>query len=402
MMVYAIPLLLSVLLFALVYYVGRRLINPSWSEGVRLTLWTMLIVMAACVPLLFVFRRFAFLHQDSIILQGMQYALGLYTIVLFMTIARDVFLILIAAIQAIQSVFKKSSQTFQPYATYQQQLHRRAFLLQATRIGALVGTVGVFGRAAVRANSAQPTVVSSEVVIANLPVALDGVRIVQISDLHVGQIHHAAPLIESIVKTVQELQPDIIAVTGDMTDGMVAQLSAQLAPLAQLKGKYGQYFVTGNHEYYTDTPENWLAHWAQLGFTTLQNQHQVLSINGAPLVIAGVHDYHSGKRHAAHVCSPQLALRDAPDATTILLAHHPDTAYLTDDVRVDLQLSGHTHGGQYFPGTLLVRWVHKFNIGLSRYRNGWVYVNSGTGYWGSALRSTDVVSEISLLTLKRV
>ena len=145
MMVYAIPLLLSVLLFALAYYVGRRLINPSWSEGVRLTLWTMLIVMAACVPLLFVFRRFAFLHQDSIILQGMQYALGLYTIVLFMTIARDVFLILIAAIQAIQSVFKKSSQIFQPYATYQQQLHRRAFLLQETRIGALVGTVGVLG-----------------------------------------------------------------------------------------------------------------------------------------------------------------------------------------------------------------------------------------------------------------
>ena len=90
MMVYAIPLLLSVLLFALAYYVGRRLINPSWSEGVRLTLWTMLIVMAACVPLLFVFRRFAFLHQDSIILQGMQYALGLYTIVLFMTIAREI------------------------------------------------------------------------------------------------------------------------------------------------------------------------------------------------------------------------------------------------------------------------------------------------------------------------
>ena len=401
MMVYAIPLLLSVLLFALAYYVGRRLINSSWSEGVRLTLWTMLIVMAACVPLLFVFRRFAFLHQDSIILQGMQYALGLYTIVLFMTIARDVFLILIAAIQAIQSVFKKSSQTFQPYATYQQQLHRRAFLLQATRIGALVGTVGIFGRAAVRANSAQPTVVSSEVVIANLPAALDGVRIVQISDLHVGQIHHAAPLIESIVKTVQELQPDIIAVTGDMTDGLVAQLSAQLAPLAQLKGKYGQYFVTGNHEYYTDTAENWLTHWAQLGFSTLQNQHQVLSINGTPLVVAGVHDYRSGKRHPTHVCSPQLALRNAPDVTTILLAHHPDTAYLTDDVRVDLQLSGHTHGGQYFPGTLLVRWVHKFKIGLNRYRNGWVYVNSGTGYWGPALRSTDVVSEISLLTLRR-
>jgi len=94
-------------------------------------------------------------------------------------------------------------------------------------------------------------------------------------------------------------------------------------------------------------------------------------------------------------------LQNAPDVTTILLAHHPDTAELTDDVRVDLQLSGHTHGGQYFPGTLLVRLVHRFKIGLNRHRNGWVYVNSGTGYWGPALRTTDVVSEISLLTLRR-
>ena len=127
---------------------------------------------------------------------------------------------------------------------------------------------------------------------------------------------------------------------------LIKRLREHTAPLGRMQSRHGSFLVTGNHEYYTDTPENWLAHWAQLGFTTLQNQHQVLSINGAPLVIAGVHDYHSGKRHAAHVCSPQLALRDAPDATTILLAHHPDTAYLTDDVRVDLQLSGHTHGGQ--------------------------------------------------------
>ncbi|MCE1161083.1 MAG: metallophosphoesterase [Burkholderiales bacterium] len=401
MMVYAIPLLLGVLLFVLAYYVGRRLIDRHWSDGVKLTLWSILVWMAACAPLWFVFRRFAFLHQNSIIIQGMQYALGLYTIVLFMTVARDVFLILIAVIQAFRSTFKKTSQTFQPYAVYQKQLQRRAFLSQATRVGALVGAAGVFGHAAVRAHGAQPTVVSRELAIDNLPVALDGVQIVQISDLHVGQIHHAVPLIESIVKTVQKLQPDIVVLTGDMTDGMVTQLSAQLAPLAQLKGKYGQFFVTGNHEYYTDKVENWLTHWAQLGFTTLQNQHQVLSINDASLVVAGVHDYRSGKRHPVHVCSPQLALRDAPDVTTILLAHHPDTAYLTDDVRVDVQLSGHTHGGQYFPGTLLVRWVHKFKTGLNRYRNGWVYVNSGTGYWGPALRSTDVVGEISLLTLRR-
>jgi hypothetical protein len=138
-----------------------------------------------------------------------------------------------------------------------------------------------------------------------------------------------------------------------------------------------------------------------LGFTTLQNEHQVLNINGTSLVIAGVHDFRSGKRHATHVCSPQQALKNAPDATTVLLAHHPDTVRLVEELRVDLQLSGHTHGGQYFPGTLLVRWVHEFKAGLNRHRNAWVYVSSGTGYWGPALRSTDVVSEIGLLTLRK-
>ena len=127
----------------------------------------------------------------------------------------------------------------------------------------------------------------------------------------------------------------------------------------------------------------------------------MLNINGEKLVVAGVHDLRSGKRHTSHVCSPQKALQGAPEATTVMLAHHPDTAKLNDGLRVDLQLSGHTHGGQYFPGTWIVRLVHQFKTGLNRYRNSWVYVNSGTGYWGPALRSTDVVSEISLLTLKR-
>ncbi len=402
--VYLIPLLVSLFLFALAYYVGRQLIDKNWPPALKFAMWSAVIGMAACMPLLFIFRRYALLHEGSWLIQLMYYMMGLYGILLFMTVVRSVFLIVMAIVALSAQSKKHTVQDATQNTTdaaFQKQTQRRAFMTQATRIGALAGSVGVFGRAAVSANKAQPTVVSSDVVIANLPAALDGVRIVQISDLHVGQIHDAASLIESIVKTVQSLKPDVVTLTGDMTDGMVDKLSARLAPLAQLKGQYGQFFVTGNHEYYTDTAENWIAHWSQLGFSALQNQHQVLTINGAPLVIAGVHDYRSGKRHATHVCSPQQALQNAPDVTTILLAHHPDTAELTDDVRVDLQLSGHTHGGQYFPGTLLVRLVHRFKIGLNRHRNGWVYVNSGTGYWGPALRTTDVVSEISLLTLRR-
>lgn len=400
-MTYVLPLILNLILFASAYYVGRRLIRPSWSDGVRFVLWCAVLVMAFSLPVSFVFRRFWLTLGGVWVIQLLQYAMGLYSIILFMTVMRDVLLLVGGWVERSIARQQKRATDFQSYASYERQLQRREFLRESTRWGALALSVGSFGRSAVDAYDMRPTVVPVEVPIRDLPAALDGVRIVQISDVHIGQIRHERELLAAVVAEVNELKADIIALTGDMTDGTVAQLRERVAPLQQMRAQYGQFFVTGNHEYYTEKAENWLAEWSRLGFTTLQNQHAVLSIQGATLVVAGVHDLRSGHRHATHVCSPPAALSGAPSAPTILLAHHPDTAQLTEGLPIDLQLSGHTHAGQYFPGTWIVRWVHRFKAGLSAHGRGWVYVNTGTGYWGPALRSTDVLSEITLLILRR-
>lgn len=400
-MLYVLPLILNLVLFASAYYVGRRLISPRWSDGVRWVLWCVVLIMAFSLPVSFIFRRFWLTLGHMWVIQLLQYAMGFYSIVLFMTVARDVLLLVGGWVERSIAREQKRAARFQTYASYEQQIKRRDFLRESSRWGALVLTVGSFGRAAVDANDMRPTVVRVDVPIRDLPPALEGVRIVQISDVHIGQIRHERHLIDEVVAAVNGLNADMIALTGDMTDGTVAQLRERLVPLMQMKAQYGRFFVTGNHEYYTEKAENWLAEWSRMGFTTLQNQHVVLNVNGSSLVVAGVHDLRSGHRHATHVCSPQAALSGAPSAPTILLAHHPDTAQLTEDLPIDLQLSGHTHAGQYFPGTWIVRWVHDFKAGLNPRGRGWVYVNSGTGYWGPALRSTDVLSEVTLLTLKR-
>ena len=403
-MTYVLPLLLNLILFVSAYYVGRRLIDPRWSGGVRFVLWSVVLVMAFSLPVSFIFRRFWLTLGHVWVIQLLQYAMGLYAIVFAMTLLRDVFLMVGGSVERWLARWQKRMTQFQTYADFERQTKRRDFLRESSRWGTFVLTTGTFGRAAVDADTMTPTVVQVDVPIRNLPPALEGVRIVQISDVHVGQLHRERELVAAVVDTVNGLNADVLALTGDMTDGTVGQLRDRLAPLAQMKAKFGRFFVTGNHEYYTEKAENWLAEWSRMGFSTLQNQHAVLTINGASLVIAGVHDLRSSQRHATHVCSPQQALQGAPAAPVILLAHHPDTAKLTDGLPVDLQLSGHTHAGQFFPGTWVVRWVHDFKPGLNLHganERGWVYVNSGTGYWGPALRSTAVLSEVTLLTLKR-
>ena len=400
-MTYLIPLILNIILFFSAYYVGKRLIHRDWPKGVRFLLWSALLLMAFSLPIQFIFRAFWLNHGQTWIIQLLQYAMGLYSILLFFTVIRDVLLLCGYLFERIVNWQEQKKRLTLSTATYQLQNQRRNFLRESTRFGVGAVSLGTFGRFAVNANDMQPTVVSVDVPIQNLPQALEGVRIVQISDVHVGQIRHEQRMVKQIVEAINALNADVIALTGDMTDGTITELRERVAPFAQLKANYGRFFVTGNHEYYTEKAEKWIEEWSRLGFTALQNQHEVLTINGAPLVVAGVHDLRSSQRHESHVCSPQAALQNAPSAPTILLAHHPDTYELAEGLHVDLQLSGHTHAGQYFPGTWIVRWVHKFTAGLHALTNGWIYVNSGTGYWGPALRSTDVLSEITLLTLKR-
>ena len=241
-------------------------------------------------------------------------------------------------------------------------------------------------------------VLAVDVPIANLPAALQGFRIAQISDLHVGPTIKRG-YVSAIVRSVNRLQADMVAVTGDLVDGSVADLAAHVAPLADLSSTHGTYFVTGNHEYYSGA-HAWIKELRRLGLTVLMNQHVVLQHGNAELLVAGVADHGAHHFDAQHRSDPQAALAGAPAAVTVrvLLAHQPRSADAAEKAGFDLQLSGHTHGGQFWPWNHFVRLQQPFTAGLHKWNALWVYTSRGTGYWGPPKR-LGAPSEITHLRL---
>jgi len=241
-------------------------------------------------------------------------------------------------------------------------------------------------------------VVRVDVPIAGLPAALEGFTIAQISDIHVGPTIKGAYL-QDIVDAVNRLQPDLVAVTGDLVDGSVAELRPHVAPLAQLTSRFGSFFVTGNHEYYSGALA-WLRELRRLGVRALVDEHVVIERGGARLVLAGVADYNARHFEPSHRSDPVAALAGAPvdAAVRVLLAHQPRSAAAAEAAGFDLQLSGHTHGGQFLPWNLFVRLQQPYTAGLHRLGRLWVYVSRGTGYWGPPKR-LGAPSEITLLRL---
>jgi predicted MPP superfamily phosphohydrolase len=240
-------------------------------------------------------------------------------------------------------------------------------------------------------------VVRVDVPIAGLPAALDGFAIAQISDVHVGPTIKR-PYVEAIVAAVNRLDVDLVAVTGDLVDGSVAELAEHVAPLAALRSREGSFFVTGNHEYYSGAA-GWVRELRRIGLTVLMNEHAVVRRGNARLVVAGVTDYSAGHFDPAAASDAAAALAGSPaGAVRLLLAHQPRSAAAAEAAGFDLQLSGHTHGGQFLPWNFLVRLQQPFTAGLHRWRRMWVYTSRGTGYWGPPKRF-GAPSEITLLRL---
>ncbi|GAB3470523.1 metallophosphoesterase [Polaromonas eurypsychrophila] len=241
-------------------------------------------------------------------------------------------------------------------------------------------------------------VVRVEVPIVGLPTALHGFSIAQISDIHVGPTIKRGYL-QAIVNVVNELQVDMVAVTGDLVDGTVADLAPHVAPLAGLSSVHGTYFVTGNHEYYSGA-HAWIQELNRLGVRVLMNEHVVLPHG---LVLAGVADWSAGHFDSSHRSDPHAALAGSPAnaAFRLLLAHQPRSAVEAEKAGFDLQLSGHTHGGQFWPWGLFVRFQQPFTAGLHRLENLWIYTSRGTGYWGPPKRF-GAPSEITCLRLVTV
>ena len=241
-------------------------------------------------------------------------------------------------------------------------------------------------------------VVTIEVPIDDLPPALDGFTIVQISDIHVGPTIKRR-YVDAIVDAVNRLKPDLIAVTGDVVDGSVPQLRDHTRPLSRLSARHGAFLVTGNHEYYAGA-DAWIDEFRRLGLHVLLNEHVVVEHDGARAVIAGVTDYSAAHFDPTHRSDPAAALAGAPGDVLIkvLLAHQPRSAEAAAEAGFTLQLSGHTHGGQFFPWNFFVRLQQPFTAGLARLNGLWVYTSRGTGYWGPPKR-LGAPSEITKLRL---
>jgi predicted MPP superfamily phosphohydrolase len=224
-----------------------------------------------------------------------------------------------------------------------------------------------------------------------------GYKIVQLSDVHVGPTIGRA-FVEQIVAQTNALEPDVIVITGDLVDGTVDVLRDAVAPLAGLKAKDGVFFVTGNHEYYSGV-DAWLAHLPTLGIRVLRNERVVIGEGAEAFEIAGVDDWSASSHGDGHGADLSKALegRDRGRAL-ILLAHQPKQVFEAAERDVDLQLSGHTHGGQIFPFNFLVRLQQPYVGGFHMHEGTAIYVSRGTGYWGPPMR-LGAPSEITQIEL---
>lgn len=232
-----------------------------------------------------------------------------------------------------------------------------------------------------------------------LPASLNGLRVVQLTDMHVG-LTIGREFVEDVVRKVNALEPDIVAITGDLIDGTVEDLGDAIAPLGKLQAALGTYFVTGNHEYYSGA-DAWLGFLGDLGIRSLRNEHVELEKNGESIHLAGVDDWTAhqfGRGHGADVARAMKG-RDT-SKPVVLLAHQPVQFDEAREHGVDLQLSGHTHGGQIFPFGVLTRLVQPFLSGLHQRGDSQIYVSSGTGYWGPPMRIA-APAEITLIELDR-
>ncbi|WP_189442680.1 metallophosphoesterase [Salinicola rhizosphaerae] len=244
-----------------------------------------------------------------------------------------------------------------------------------------------------------PPVVEVDVALETLPAGLDGFTIVQLSDLHIGPTIKGGHL-RRIIERTNALSPDLVAITGDLTDGRVDELMPELESLSRIEARHGTFCVTGNHEYYSEA-EAWVAAFRRLGLRVLVNEFALLEHDTDQLAVAGITDLTAGYYVDRHRSDPTQAAEGMPQGIPrILLAHQPNSAPAAALSGFDLQLSGHTHGGQIWPWSLLARRANRFLAGLGREGRMWVYTSRGTGYWGPPMR-LGAPSEITRIRLRQ-
>lgn len=268
-----------------------------------------------------------------------------------------------------------------------------------TRAWLVVGLASGLGGIGLISALRAPQLRRVEVSLERWPTPLDGFRIVQISDIHFGPLLDRR-FAEELVRRCNALTPDLIAITGDLVDGPVRHVGPDVLPLAGLRATHGVFFITGNHDYFSGA-DAWAELVRSLGITVLRNQRVSIDVGDAGFDLAGVDD-DNGARVAGEKGSDiaaALAGRDGRRAV-VLMAHDPLVFPQAAKQGVDLQLSGHTHGGQIWPFMYVVRLVTPYVAGLHRRDESQIYVSRGTGFWGPCMRLR-APAEITELTLRR-
>jgi predicted MPP superfamily phosphohydrolase len=351
---------MSFIWLALFAYAGRPLLAGAAAAGLAPAAgWTLLLALAA-LPAFSMFTRKAQLTGYAI--------LGVFSTLLVLVVLGDVVRLVSL-------------------------LARWPLNARSLSLGILAATAALSAIGLVQAR--WPRVRRVSIPVENLPAELEGYRIVQWSDVHIGPTIQRG-FVQTLVDRTNALDADAVAITGDFVDSSLEQSREHIEPLRGLKSRDGAFYVTGNHEYYWRASE-WIPALQAAGLDFLKNEHRVISRGEAKLVMAGVTD---PVGRYTHKQDPDRALAGAPaDAFKVLLSHRPQTASAADRLGVGLQLSGHTHGGQFFPFNLVIKRFQPIVAGLHRVGRTWLYVNRGTGYWGPPTRLA-VGGEITVIELR--
>ena len=346
-------------------YVWARLVrDPAWAPQWTRALTVTIVALAALIPVGFLAMRWlprAFSAPVSW--------------VVYVWLGFALYLFLLTAVSDLGHGFARLA------GTLPADPDRRLFVTRAVAsvVGALSAAIGVGGMMNVFRGFEVRRV---RVPLARLPSSASGYSIVQITDVHVGPTI-GRDFVEAVVRAANALAPDMVVITGDLVDGTVEQLRHLVEPLRDLRARDGVFFVTGNHEYYSGA-DAWIAHLATLGIRVLRNER--VAVRDA-FDLAGVDDASAARMlpHHGQDVPRAMAGRD-PSRAVVLLAHQPKALPHAVAADVDLQLSGHTHGGQMIPFNWLARLDQPLIAGLHRVGGTWAYVSTGTGYWGPPMR----------------
>ena len=370
-------------------YVWRRLIKDTSTGRVRLALTGALVALLVLLVATLLLPRLLG-WRESPWLAWTGYAWFGLIVYLFLTLL---------VCEPIRLVLRRRArrEPAQQPAADGAALNRRIFLARATAVAAGAASVGLVGTGLVGALG-PPDTLRVPVRLRRLDPALRGFRIAVVSDIHLGPLAGRAHT-ERIVATINETEPDLVAIVGDLVDGTVAELGSAAEPLQDLVSREGTFFVTGNHEYFVDDTADWLGELERLGVAALRNENTLIRRGTGAFDLVGVNDV-AGEEHSDPPDFERALSGVDGSRPTILLAHQPVQVMQAATHDIDLQLSGHTHGGQMWPFHYVVRAVQPSLAGLSTVDGTQLYVTRGAGFWGPPVR-VGAPPDITVISLER-